>query len=111
MLLILLLSSLVKGDLLECETALIKDPLNAILNGDSDQTTLLVNRFLLSGHRVNDLGQYRGCEHKADDSHYILVKLGENKFWGLCVPYICSADDILQLAQGKFNLLTRMLGS
>lgn len=44
------------ADPLECERALVTDTINAVLANDTDFLTTLLNRFLLSGHRVNDLG-------------------------------------------------------
>ena len=54
MLLLLLVN--VIADPLECERAVVTDTINAVINNDSDYLTTMLNRFLLSGHRTNDLG-------------------------------------------------------
>jgi hypothetical protein len=55
-LLFVVLMGFAAADLLDCEFAMFQEPVNAILNGDQDMITLTMNRILLSGHRINDLG-------------------------------------------------------
>jgi hypothetical protein len=64
-----------------------------------------------SGRKLNDMGDYTGCQYKTDSANYVLVTPGSSIYYALCVPDICSESDLEIILAAYFNFTTAVASS
>jgi hypothetical protein len=75
------------------------DCLSFILDASAHNYPLLAKYFELSGHGINQIGNFEACK-QLDNSSYYLGYMGQPPvgFVGICFSDTCSSDDIKELS-------------